>query len=635
MNVNLLKIAVSSTIPAVPARSISACRTDKTDACDTLNQGGKQIDRATTHKRQGESPAASAAQGEDIQESYNNTNDTQIDNKESQNDRFDNVFQRRLKTDKLHSEGADNKITEKSQESGDTNQAEQEQPVSNSATAKIASQTPNEQKQSDVDKPASNQPNPSLSKLLTQTANSAANLIQPAAESESSKLLTQTGNNASNLIQTAAESELPNQVPAIQPNTSATTPSQTNTGQVISLTNAQPAVAQQGEGQTISGKLQNTGTEQNSDNLQQDIKNKPAGINTSANLSQLQSDKSAESANQIKPGRNLESAGMTDQSASVQSKTLSASLSTTATVAGDDTKQLLNAAPAGGQQSGFEAVHRDRVKNETVKNRTSTDKTESQASSRPLTADGSAVNEPAGKLNIEKVELFSANNGTPKSDLSAVTNSGNGQSQPAQGQTQALSIGDVVAGNRTITVDRGAATVANGSLPDTAAAIREQICNSIQGSIQQGQNQITIQLNPPELGRVSIQFSEQGKGLTGLLEVTNPQTRAEIRQAIPEIIRSLEESGITVKRLDVMLSDLPRQSNQESSRNNSSQDMWWQSGQSGLQNSGGNKSSYNPSYVSMYSGDATEYSGGISSGSHQSSTSDLSEVSDGFLNVLF
>jgi flagellar hook-length control protein FliK len=633
MNVNLLKIDVSSTMPAEPARSISACRTNKTDAYDTLNQGGKQIDRATTHKRQGESLAASATQREDTQESYNNANDTQIDNKESQNDRFDNVFQRRLKTDKLHSEGADNKITEKPQE------AEQEQSVSSSAVTKDVLAVPNEQKQSDDDKPASNQPNPSLSKLLTQT-----------------------GNNASNLLQTPVESESSNQVLAIQPNTSATAPSQTNAGQAISMTTNQAAITQQGEGQAISGpsqtnagqrisltttqakdtkqgegqaisgKSQNTGAEQNSDNNLQPFIGR---INTSANLSQTAADKSTESANQIKPGQNLESVGMTDQSASVQSKTLSASLSTTATVASDDTKQLLNAAPAGGQQSGFEAVHRDRVKNETVKNRTSTDKTESQASPRPLTADGSAVNEPAGKLNIEKVELFSANSGTPKSDLSAVTNSGNGQSQPAQGQAQALSIGDCFAGNRTITVDRGAATVANGSLPDTAAAIREQICNSIQGSIQQGQNQITIHLNPPELGRVSIQFSEQGKGLTGLLEATNPQTRAEIRQAIPEIIRSLEESGITVKRLDVMLSDLPRQSNQESSRNNSSQDMWWQSGQSGLQNSGGNKSSYNPSYVSMYSGDATGYSGDVSSGSHQSSTSDLSEVSDGFLNVLF
>ena len=72
---------------------------------------------------------------------------------------------------------------------------------------------------------------------------------------------------------------------------------------------------------------------------------------------------------------------------------------------------------------------------------------------------------------------------------------------------------------------------------------------------QEGQNQqITIQLNPPELGKVLIKFQEQDNQITGLLEVSKTQTRIEIEQAIPQIIRSLQDSGIQIKRLDVALS---------------------------------------------------------------------------------
>jgi hypothetical protein len=127
---------------------------------------------------------------------------------------------------------------------------------------------------------------------------------------------------------------------------------------------------------------------------------------------------------------------------------------------------------------------------------------------------------------------------------------------------------------------------------------------------------------------VSVKFSEQGNELTGLLEATNPQTRAEIRQAVPEIIRSLEELGVSIKRLDVVLSDLsdksnlPRQSAQQSLRDNSSQDLLWQSGQHGFQDAGGNRPSHDSFVAPAYLGNTAGASRETSLGSHQSSSSD-------------
>lgn len=109
---------------------------------------------------------------------------------------------------------------------------------------------------------------------------------------------------------------------------------------------------------------------------------------------------------------------------------------------------------------------------------------------------------------------------------------------------------------------------------DPAAALREQISQSVTAASQQLNRQITIRLNPPELGKLSVKFTQAGSGLTGLIEASNPRTRADINQQIPEILRSLEQAGVSVKRIDVTLSDLPGRSSPDTHRDNSSQFNW-------------------------------------------------------------
>ncbi|MBW7990830.1 MAG: hypothetical protein FVQ84_12555 [Planctomycetes bacterium] len=113
-----------------------------------------------------------------------------------------------------------------------------------------------------------------------------------------------------------------------------------------------------------------------------------------------------------------------------------------------------------------------------------------------------------------------------------------------------------------------------------SASVGQQIQESVRSSFsQEGQNQqITIQLNPPELGKVLIKFQEQDNQITGLLEVSKTQTRIEIEQAIPQIIRSLQDSGIQIKRLDVVLSqgDQPDQGALRDSASGGLQNGWAQ-----------------------------------------------------------
>ena len=100
---------------------------------------------------------------------------------------------------------------------------------------------------------------------------------------------------------------------------------------------------------------------------------------------------------------------------------------------------------------------------------------------------------------------------------------------------------------------------------DISTDINKQILESIQNSIsRQGiDKQITVQLNPPELGKVIIRFQEQDSQITGHLEVSKPQTRFEVEQALPQIIRNLNDNGIQIRKLEVVSTDI-NQSHQES-----------------------------------------------------------------------
>jgi hypothetical protein len=94
-----------------------------------------------------------------------------------------------------------------------------------------------------------------------------------------------------------------------------------------------------------------------------------------------------------------------------------------------------------------------------------------------------------------------------------------------------------------------------GGPPDLSGQIQE----SASALLTSNKNQVTIRLNPPELGSVSLKVSDNGHQITGLLQITKPETKYEIQQLLPGIIRNLEDAGISVKSFDVVLNNQPDQ----------------------------------------------------------------------------
>jgi len=202
------------------------------------------------------------------------------------------------------------------------------------------------------------------------------------------------------------------------------------------------------------------------------------------------------------------------------------------------------------------------------------------------TGDDIPENQSVQKLNIAAEPVFT--NQTKERSISA------SNKNASQGLEQILSHNN----SQTVITEQTTAAAKNtttanmpdqNSSNDVSADIGKQILESVQRSVsQQGvERQITVRLNPPELGKVLIKFQQQNSELTGLMEVSKTQTRFEIEQTLPQIIRNLADSGINIKRLEVMLSN-EQQPGQGTSGNQSLQNGGSQQQYSGNPGTSGN-----------------------------------------------
>ncbi|MHC4806999.1 MAG: flagellar hook-length control protein FliK, partial [Planctomycetota bacterium] len=170
------------------------------------------------------------------------------------------------------------------------------------------------------------------------------------------------------------------------------------------------------------------------------------------------------------------------------------------------------------------------------------------------------------KLNLAHLQTFAAQmkeQGTPTTD-----------SDPNPGVEQMLSDDNQLTTTEQSFLSSQVAKTSDGaSINDVSAGIAKQIEQHIHTTLQDGDRQITISLHPPELGRVFVRFQEQDDQIIGLLEVAKAQTRYEIEQALPQIIRNLQESGVEIKRLEVVLTS---RSEQQAYRDQSPQDSSFQ-----------------------------------------------------------
>lgn len=94
----------------------------------------------------------------------------------------------------------------------------------------------------------------------------------------------------------------------------------------------------------------------------------------------------------------------------------------------------------------------------------------------------------------------------------------------------------------------------------------KQITEHIQASMAKGREQMSIALDPPELGKIVIKFQQRNGEIVGVVEAEKQKTHQEIANEMPQIIKALNDSGIAVKKIEVVLTE---QNTQDSLSDNS------------------------------------------------------------------
>lgn len=133
---------------------------------------------------------------------------------------------------------------------------------------------------------------------------------------------------------------------------------------------------------------------------------------------------------------------------------------------------------------------------------------------------------------------------------------------------------DGVASARSQTADFDLSAAVNAAPP--AAQVAQALANSA----VMGEPQMVINLNPPELGRVSISLSSRDGQVEAVLKVENPATLDEIRRERPVLMQALSQAGVQVRHLELQpagSADLRQQTMDSSGQ--SPQQSWQQAGQ--------------------------------------------------------
>lgn len=93
-----------------------------------------------------------------------------------------------------------------------------------------------------------------------------------------------------------------------------------------------------------------------------------------------------------------------------------------------------------------------------------------------------------------------------------------------------------------------------GALGQTAdMPVTDQIAQSVRSSGVGLDRQVIIRLSPPDLGQVRVTLRASGNRVRGVLEVDNPETLRRLEREAGVLTQRLQEAGLQVKRMDVVL----------------------------------------------------------------------------------
>jgi flagellar hook-length control protein FliK len=181
-------------------------------------------------------------------------------------------------------------------------------------------------------------------------------------------------------------------------------------------------------------------------------------------------------------------------------------------------------------------------------NRAPTNKTDAGASRNTRTLHPSASTKAAASAAAQDSHTVRVVGAVAAAGTVQTSADGQGDASLAQGAAAAPA-------SATATPQAGRGGVGSpGALGQTAdMPVTDQIAQSVRSSGVGLDRQVIIRLSPPDLGQVRVTLRASGNRVRGVLEVDNPETLRRLEREAGVLTQRLQEAGLQVKRMDVVL----------------------------------------------------------------------------------
>jgi len=95
-----------------------------------------------------------------------------------------------------------------------------------------------------------------------------------------------------------------------------------------------------------------------------------------------------------------------------------------------------------------------------------------------------------------------------------------------------------------------------------APKVLEQVTEAMLKDLGQGRKQLTIQLDPENLGKAQVILQVKGKEISAMIQVEDAQTASMLSASMDSLKKTLEDQGLTVQNLEVQTGLASRQDQQ-------------------------------------------------------------------------
>ncbi len=93
--------------------------------------------------------------------------------------------------------------------------------------------------------------------------------------------------------------------------------------------------------------------------------------------------------------------------------------------------------------------------------------------------------------------------------------------------------------------------------PDIQEPLWAQLQSGVVSNLSQGENQVTISLNPPDMGQIQLSLQLNGQDLAVTAVATRPEVAAMANQGMPQLAEALAQQGLVLTQFQVHVQGQP------------------------------------------------------------------------------